>query len=221
MGRVYAADDLRLCRRVALKILPDALNNIPEHAERFQREARLLAAVNHPNVITVHSVEEADGRAFITMELVEGDTLAQRVRPGGLPLDELLAIAVPLAEALAAAHAHGIAHRDLKPANVMIGRDGRLKVVDFGIAKPDRNLANERTQLTGAGLVLGTPAYMAPEQLKGEAIDQRVDLFAFGVLLYELATGTRPFAGSSDADVVSAILRDPPPLLQRQRADLP
>ena len=221
MGRVYAAEDQRLGRRVALKILPDALNGMPEHVERFQREARLLAAVNHPNVVTVHSVEEADGRAFITMELVEGETLVQRVRPGGLPLDELLAIAVPLAEALAAAHANGIAHRDLKPANVMLGRDGRLKVVDFGIAKPDRNLAGERAQLTGAGLVLGTPAYMAPEQLKGEAIDQRVDLFAFGVLLYELATGTRPFAGSSDADVVSAILRDSPPPLQRQRSDLP
>ena len=221
MGRVYAAEDLRLRRQVALKLMPDALCGVPEHVERFQREARLLASVNHPNVITVHSVEEVDGRAFITMELVEGETLVQRVRPGGLPLDELLDIAVPLAQALAAAHANGIAHRDLKPANVMLGRDGRLKVVDFGIAKPDRNLASERTHLTGAGLVLGTPAYMAPEQLKGEAIDQRVDLFAFGVLLFELATGARPFAGSCDADVISAILRDPPAPLQRQRSDLP
>jgi serine/threonine-protein kinase len=221
MGRVYAAEDLRLRRRVALKLMPDALCGVPEHVERFQREARLLASVNHPNVITVHSVEEADGRAFITMELVEGETLAQRVRPGGLPLDELLAIAVPLAQALAAAHANGIAHRDLKPANVMLGLDGRLKVVDFGIAKPDRQLAGERTHLTGAGLELGTPAYMAPEQLKGEAIDQRVDLFALGVLLFELATGTRPFAGECDADLVSAILRDAPAPLQRLRPDLP
>jgi len=221
MGRVYAAEDLRLGRRVALKLLPEDLAGVPGHVERFQREARLLAAVNHPNVITVHSVEEVDGRAFITMELVEGDTLVQRIRPGGLPLDELLAIAVPLAEALAAAHANGIVHRDLKPANVMIGRDGRLKVVDFGIARPDRANSDERAPLTGAGLVLGTPSYMAPEQLKGEAIDARADLFAFAVLVYELATGSRPFTGRSDADVVSAVLRDPPPPLRRQRLDLP
>lgn len=221
MGRVFAADDLRLGRRVALKLLPDALNGVAEHVARFQREARLLAAVNHPNVITVHSVEEAEGRAFITMELVEGETLARRVRPGGLPLNDLLAIAEPLAEALAAAHALGIVHRDLKPANVMLSRDGRLKVVDFGIAKPDRPLASGSAELTGAGMILGTPAYMAPEQLKGDGVDHRADLFAYGVVLYELATGTRPFGGGSDADVVSAILRDPPPQLQRLRSDLP
>jgi serine/threonine-protein kinase len=222
MGRVFAAEDLRLGRRVALKLLPDELNGMPEHVERFQREARLLAAVNHPNVITVYSVEEADGRAFITMELVEGETLVQRIRPGGLPLEEFLAVAIPLADALAAAHANGIVHRDLKPANVMLGRDGRLKVVDFGIAKPDQNQANAGSApLTGAGLVLGTPAYMAPEQLQGDAVDQRADVFALGVLLHELATGTRPFGGRCDADVVSAILRDPPPSLRRQRGDLP
>jgi serine/threonine-protein kinase len=222
MGRVFAAEDLRLGRRVALKLLPDPLNGVPEHVERFQREARLLAAVNHPNVITVHSVEEAEGRAFITMELVEGETLVQRIRPGGLPLEELLAVAIPLADALAAAHANGIVHRDLKPANVMIGRDGRLKVVDFGIAKPDQSQANAgRAPLTGVGLVLGTPAYMAPEQLQGDPIDQRADVFALGVLLYELATGTRPFGGRCDAEVVSAILRDPPTPLRRQRGDLP
>ena len=221
MGRVFAAEDLRLRRRVALKLMPESLVGMPEHVERFQREARLLAAVNHPNVITVHSVEEADGHAFITMELVEGETLGQQVRPGGMPLEELLAVAIPLAQALAAAHENGIAHRDLKPANVMVGRDSRLKVVDFGIAKPDRKLSSERTHLTGAGLVLGTPAYMAPEQLRGEAIDQRVDLFAFGVLVFELATGSRPFSGSCDAEVVSAILRDPPASLQRLRSDLP
>jgi serine/threonine protein kinase/tetratricopeptide (TPR) repeat protein len=223
MGRVFAAEDLRLGRRVALKLLPESLQGDPAHLERFQREARLLAAVNHPNVITVHSVEEADGHAFITMELVDGGTLLDRIRPGGLALEELLGITIPLAEALAAAHAMGIVHRDLKPANVMLGRDGRLKVVDFGIAKPDRSQSSASTQapLTGAGLVLGTPAYMAPEQLKGEAIDQRVDIFALAVVIYELATGTRPFGGRSDADVVSAILRDLPPPLQRQRADLP
>src|SRR6476469_4890611 len=133
MGRVFAAEDLRLGRRVALKLLPESLQGDPAHLERFQREARLLAAVNHPNVITVHSVEEADGHAFITMELVDGGTLLDRIRPGGLALEELLGITIPLAEALAAAHAMGIVHRDLKPANVMLGRDGRLKVVDFGI----------------------------------------------------------------------------------------
>jgi serine/threonine protein kinase/tetratricopeptide (TPR) repeat protein len=201
--------------------LPETLSGVPAHRERFEREARLLAAVNHPNVVPVPAVEEAEGHAFITMELVEGDTLLQHIRPGGLPLDELLAVAIPLAQALAAAHANGIVHRDLKPANVMLGRDGRLKVVDFGIARPDRRLAAEHAPLTGAGLVLGTPSYMAPEQLQGEAIDHRVDLFAYAVVVYELATGRRPFAGRSDADIVSAILRDPPPPLQQQRADLP
>jgi serine/threonine protein kinase/tetratricopeptide (TPR) repeat protein len=221
MGQVYAAEDMRLGRRVALKLLPVAAEGAAGHVERFQREARLLAAVNHPNVVTVHSVEEADGRAFFTMELVEGETLLPRIRPGGLPLEEILAVAIPLAEALAAAHATGIVHRDLKPANVMIGRDGRLKVVDFGIARPDRGRGDDGAPLTGAGLVLGTPSYMAPEQLQGEPIDARADVFAFAVLVHELATGTRPFVGRSNAEVVSAILRDPPPPLRRLRADLP
>lgn len=173
MGRVYAADDLRLGRRVALKLLPEAALEKPDYVERFKREARLLAAVNHPNVVTVHSVEEADGKSFFVMEYIEGQSLQERVQPGGLAVDDLLAIAIPLAEALAAAHANGIVHRDLKPANVMLGRDGRLKVVDFGIAKPERQGQIAQTALTGAGLVLGTPAYMAPEQLRGEEVGRR------------------------------------------------
>lgn len=221
MGCVYAADDLRLQRRVALKLLPDALNADPAHVERFRREARLLAAMSHPNVVTVYSVEESEGRAFITMELVQGQTLSGFVRPGGLPLNELLAIALPLTEALGAAHAHGIVHRDLKPANVMLSQDGHIKVVDFGIARSTQRMHAGQAPLTGAGLIVGTPAYMAPEQLKGEEVDQRADLFALAVLLFELATGRRPFSGHSDAERVSAILRDPPISLLTLRDDFP
>lgn len=221
MGRVYAADDLRLGRRVALKLLPEAALEKPDYVERFKREARLLAAVNHPTVVTVHSVEEADGKSFFVMEYIEGQSLQERVQPGGLAVDDLLAIAIPLAEALAAAHANGIVHRDLKPANVMLGRDGRLKVVDFGIAKPERQGQIAQTALTGAGLVLGTPAYMAPEQLRGEEVGPAADLFAYAVLMYELATGSRPFTGSSDAEMVTAVLRDTPAPLASRRVDLP
>lgn len=220
MGSVYAADDLRLGRQVALKWLSDAMAADAGQVLRFRREAQLLAAVNHPNVITVHSVEEAEGRPFFTMELVDGESLEKSVRPGGLPLDRLLDIGLTLAEGLGAAHAMGIVHRDFKPANVMVGSDGRLKIVDFGIAKPDREKTGLAT-LTDAGFVLGTPSYMAPEQLTGDALDARVDVFAFGVVLYELATGARPFVASSNAAMATAILRDPPPRPRQLRGDIP
>jgi serine/threonine protein kinase/tetratricopeptide (TPR) repeat protein len=221
MGRVHLAVDLRLGRQVALKLMPDSMAQSPEMVARFLREARLLATVNHPNVVTVHSVDEFAGQPFFTMEYIEGRTLQDSIRAGGLPLHELVAIALPLAEGLAAAHARGIVHRDLKPANVMRSADGRLKILDFGIAKPDGGLLEGAAPLTRTGAVMGTPAYMAPEQLRGELVGPATDLFSLAVLLYELATGSRPFTASSDAELMSSVLRDAPRPLSERRPDLP
>jgi len=221
MGEVYRARDTRLGREVALKVLPADVAADAEHLARFEREARTVAALNHPNIVMLHSIEEHAGTRFLTMELIEGRTLATLVAPGGLPLARVLELAVPLADALVAAHDKGIVHRDLKPANVMVTADGRVKVLDFGLAKltrvaPDL-VATQASTLasptTTGGEVLGTVPYMAPEQIRGEIVDARTDLFAFGVVLYELAGGRRPFAGPTAADVGSAILRDVPPSL--------
>jgi len=230
MGEVHRARDPRLGREVAIKVLPADVTSTPERLARFDREARALAGLNHPNIVVLHSIEDADGVRFLTMELVEGDTLASLVRPGGLPLARLLELAIPLADALAAAHERGVVHRDLKPANVMVTCEGRVKVLDFGLAKlsgqvdsnANRGLDATRTaSWSSPGLAVGTLPYMAPEQIRGEAVDARADLFAFGVLLFELAAGRRPFTGSTFADVSSAILRDVPPRLDRVREDLP
>jgi serine/threonine-protein kinase len=217
MGEVYRAADTRLNRQVALKILaPD--HALREHSvERFRREACSVAALNHPNIVTIYSVEEHEGLHFLTMELVQGRTLDSMIPPEGLPLRRLLEIAVPLAEALEAAHERGIVHRDLKPSNVMVSPAGRIKVLDFGIAKsePDDAAtlvegAAAATALTETGLIIGTPAYMSPEQALGHHVDHRTDLFSFGVLLYEMATGRRPFAGGGVGYTFAALLRDTP-----------
>ncbi|HVS03808.1 MAG TPA: serine/threonine-protein kinase, partial [Thermoanaerobaculia bacterium] len=229
MGEVYAAEDTTLGRRVALKVLPPEMATRPERLSRFRREAKAVAALNHPNIVTLYSVEEADGQTFLTMELVAGEPLARRIRPGGLPLAELLAIAMPLADALAAAHDGGITHRDLKPANVMVGPDGRLKVLDFGLAKlqEDSSAGDHQATaamtagLTAVGSVMGTMPYMSPEQAEGLAVDHRSDLFSFGIILYELATGERPFRGETSAQLVSSILRDRPRDVGQIRGDLP
>ncbi|MFM7230522.1 MAG: protein kinase domain-containing protein [bacterium] len=226
MGEVHRAHDPRLDRIVAIKVLPPDLASTPGRMERFEREARAVAGLNHPNIVTLHSIEQADGVRFLTMELVEGEDLGTQVVPGGLPLARLLEIAIPLAEALSAAHERGVVHRDLKPANVRVSREGRIKVLDFGLAKLDTAdaPAHDETRtspLTLAGTLLGTLPYMAPEQVRGEATDPRTDLFALGVVLYELATGTRPFRGHSNADLTSAILRDAPAPLALARPDLP
>jgi non-specific serine/threonine protein kinase len=225
MGDVFRARDARLQRDVALKVLPAGAAHDPAHVERFRREARAVAALSHPNIVTIHSVEEFDGTHFLTMELVDGRSLADDVVPGGCPLARLLAIGVPLADALAAAHERGIVHRDLKPANVMVDRQGRVKVLDFGLAKTaaaDPETADEtRLPLTGAGVVVGTIPYMSPEQIEGRAVDARTDIFALGVVLYELATGARPFSAASSAGVMTAILRDDPAPLAERRPDLP
>ena len=229
MGEVYRAKDLRLGREIALKVLPVEMANDTEGLARFEREARTVAGLNHPNIVMLHSIEEVGGTRFLTMELVEGRSLAALVAPGGLPLTQLLDLAIPVAEALMAAHEKGIVHRDLKPDNVMVARDGRVKVLDFGLAKltrwgPDLETAQTATMaspLSTAGAVMGTAPYMAPEQIRGEAVDARTDLFSLGVVMFELAAGRRPFAGPTFADLGSAILRDGPPSLTTFRRDLP
>jgi serine/threonine protein kinase len=227
MGVVYLAEDERLRRKVALKTLPPALAEDPHRLARFEREVKSVATLNHPNIVTIYSVEEAFGRRFFTMEHVEGKTLSQLIRPGGLPLDEFFKLAVPLADALAAAHAKGIQHRDLKPGNVMVNSDGRVKVLDFGLAKlrehevTDAMGFHPQTTLTQEGLAIGTLAYMAPEQLRMLATDHRADLFSLGVVLYEMATGHCPFLGQSTAEVISAILRDQPARTYEENAKIP
>ncbi len=226
MGEVYRASDTRLERDVALKVLPPELASTPERLERFRREAKALAALDHPGIVTVFSVEEADGVHFLTMQLVEGQPLARLIPGGGMPIDRLVSIAAALADALAAAHGKGIVHRDLKPANVVVGVGGSVKVLDFGLAKmrpagepSDSALPTEAR--TRDGVVIGTVPYMSPEQVSGRPVDHRTDVFSLGVVLYEMASGQRPFAGGSTAELGSAILRDTPPPLTTLRAGLP
>ena len=226
MGEVYRATDSKLGRDVALKVLPAEMAQDPERLARFQREARSVAALNHPHIVTVFSVEEADGIHFLTMELVEGHSLDRLIPKEGLPVDRIVEIASALADALAAAHEKGIVHRDLKPANVMVTDDGRVKVLDFGLAKEMRPTDPADATLTSAGrteigVVMGTPSYMSPEQIAGRPLDHRTDIFSLGVLLHEMATGHRPFVGTSSAELASAILRDSPPSVTEVRTDLP
>ena len=224
MGEVYRAKDLRLGRDVALKVLPADVASSPDRLARFEREARTVAGLNHPNIVTLYSVEDVDGVRFLTMELVEGQTLLSVITPGGLPLPRLLELAVPLTDALVAAHERGVVHRDLKPGNVMVTREGRVKVLDFGLAKMagDRRDVGATTvaPLSSEGQVVGTIAYMAPEQLRGGEVDARSDIFALGILLYELATGRSPFPGDSEAEITSSILRDTPEPITRIRDHL-
>jgi serine/threonine protein kinase/tetratricopeptide (TPR) repeat protein len=216
MGEVYRATDKKLGREVALKVLPAGVAHDPERLARFQREARAVAALNHPHIVTIHSVEEADGVHFITMELVAGQGLDRLIPASGLPVEQILSIAAALADALAEAHEKGIIHRDLKPANIMMTDDGRVKVLDFGLAKlagvEDGHDARTRTVgLTGANSVLGTVAYMSPEQARGEPLDARSDLFSLGLVMYEMAAGVPAFAGPTTAVTFDAILNRQPP----------
>jgi eukaryotic-like serine/threonine-protein kinase len=227
MGEVYRAKDLRLRREVAVKVLPENLASSSDRLARFEREARAVAALNHPNIVTLFSVEDEEGIRFLTMELIEGQSLAALITPGGLPLSSVLDLGIPLADALVAAHEKGVIHRDLKPGNVMVTREGRVKVLDFGLAKTAGSDPGETQAATMAGAhstlgqIVGTVPYMSPEQIRGEAVDARSDLFALGIMLYELATGYRPFTGETRADIGSSILRDSPRSLTRVRADLP
>jgi len=230
MGEVYRATDTKLGRDVAIKMLPASVAQDAERLARFEREARSLASLNHPNIVTIFSVEEADGSRFLAMELVEGETLDTLIAPGGLPLSRFFEIGVPLADALSAAHERGIVHRDLKPGNVMVTLEGRVKVLDFGLAKleaadPNPDLTStpteSRVNLTSAGQVFGTVAYMSPEQTRGARVDARSDVFSLGVVLYQMVTGERPFQGASAVDMISSILRDSPPSVTDRRGDLP
>jgi serine/threonine protein kinase len=226
MGEVYRATDPKLGRDVALKVLPAEMACDPERLARFRREAKALAQLDHPNIVTIHSVEESDGVHFLTMQLVEGQPLDRLIPTGGLPVERIVEIASALGDALAAAHEKGIVHRDLKPANVMVTNEGRVKVLDFGLAKDVHGANAGDATLTSAshtqaGVVMGTPAYMSPEQTSGRSLDHRTDIFSLGVVLHEMATGRRPFEGTSSAELASAILRDTPPSVTDARSDLP
>ena len=229
MGEVYQAYDPRLRRSVALKVLPEAVAADAEHRKRFEREARAIAALSHPNIVTIYSVEEADGVQFLTMELVEGRPLTALMPRDGFPIERLLPIAIALADAVSAAHARGITHRDLKPGNILLSHDGRVKVLDFGLAKLTDSLDGSvagamdlpTQSLSTEGRIVGTVLYMSPEQAEGKVVGPRSDLFALGVILYELATGERPFKGDSTASLLSAILRDTPPPVTDTHPTLP
>jgi non-specific serine/threonine protein kinase len=226
MGEVYRAIDSTLGRHVALKLLPQDLTGDPARIDRFRREARMLASLNHPHIVTIYSIEQdADtGAHFLTMELVEGTSLDRQLPAAGMPVLHLLDLAWALADALAAAHDKGIVHRDLKPGNVMLTPDGRVKVLDFGLAKAagqeDPADDAETIARTSEGVVMGTVPYMSPEQVEGRIVDARSDVFSLGVVLHEAATGSRPFQGASGAALLSSILRDPPPPLAARRADV-
>ncbi|MGH9391970.1 MAG: protein kinase domain-containing protein, partial [Vicinamibacteria bacterium] len=219
-GEVYRGRDTRIDRIVAIKVLASEVSETREHRERFEREARLIGSLSHPHICTLFDVGEHDGSRFLVMEYLEGETLADRIGRGALPMEQLLRYAVEISDALSQAHRRDIIHRDLKPRNVLLTKSG-AKIVDFGIAKhrPPEDLAGlssaptRERDLTGEGLAVGTIQYMAPEQLEGREADARTDLFAFGEILYEMATGKKAFEGTSQASLIAAILRaEPPPL---------
>ena len=214
MGEVYRARDTTLDRDVAIKALPDAFASDPERLARFEREAKVLASLNHPNIGAIYGLETSGDTRALVLELVEGPTLADRIKQGPIPLDEALPIAKQIAEALEAAHEQGVIHRDLKPANVKVKDDGTVKVLDFGLAKalqpdPEGDPSQSPTLTAAAtrmGVILGTAAYMAPEQASGKAVDKRADVWAFGVVLYEMLTGTRPFVGDDVSKTLAHVI---------------
>ncbi|HEY6045354.1 MAG TPA: serine/threonine-protein kinase, partial [Pyrinomonadaceae bacterium] len=230
MGIVYEAEDTNLGRHVALKFLTPALANDANLLQRFQREARAASALNHPNICTIHGIEQHDSQHFIVMELLDGESLGDRIRRGPIDLETVLTLGVQLADALESAHSKGIVHRDLKPANIFVTSRGQAKILDFGVAKIDGRAATDnnsmvatvrKDQLTSAGQTIGTIAYMSPEQARGEITDARTDLFSLGTVLYQMATGFLPFQGDTSALVFDAILNREPQPPQQHNASLP
>ena len=215
MGEVYRARDLKLKREVAIKILPDEFASDSDRVIRFQREAEVLASLVHPNVAGIYDIQESRGTRFLILELVEGETLADHIARGPIPVDEALAIAIQICEALEAAHEKGIVHRDLKPANVKLTPEGKVKVLDFGLAKvmerptADTDLSNSPTLITGsmAVMIMGTAAYLSPEQARGRPADSRSDIFAFGCVLYEMLTGHQAFHGEDASDILASVMK--------------
>ena len=219
MGEVYRATDTKLGRDVALKVLPEVFARDADRMARFKREAHVLASLNHPNIASIYGLEESDGIHCLVLELVEGPTLAERIQEGAVPLEEALNIAKQIAEALEAAHEKGVIHRDLKPANVKVTPEDMVKVLDFGLAKA---MADEATQAdashsrtgsimpTHEGVILGTAGYMSPEQARGQEVDKRADIRAFGVVLYEMLTGKRAFKGETTSDTLASVLKIDP-----------
>jgi non-specific serine/threonine protein kinase len=216
MGEVYLAEDTKLNRRVALKFLPIRLASDEELRVRFKREAQAAATLNHPNIITVYEVSEHENRPYMAMEYVEGESLKGLIATKELSIGEVLAVALQISDGLAAAHQAGIVHRDIKPQNILMGKDGRVRICDFGLAKAKRDVT-----LTQAGSTLGTIAYMSPEQARGKETDHRSDLFSFGVMLYEMVTGRLPFKGEHEAAVINSVVNDTPEPLARYKSGMP
>ncbi|MGB5161853.1 MAG: serine/threonine-protein kinase, partial [Thermoanaerobaculia bacterium] len=225
MGEVYRAEDTSLGREVALKLLPPEVAADPQRLGLFKKEAKAVAALDHPNIVTIHSVEEADGMHFITMELVRGKTLDNVIPSGGVTLERFFELAISMAKAVSAAHERGIVHRDLKPANVMVTGAGVVKILDFGLAKKVGQRTHDAngdlaTDTLPAGLV-GTVPYMSPEHIGQQETDERSDIFSLGIILFEMATGQRPFQGETNVQVAGAIIRQSPPSVIKARPDLP
>src|SRR5437867_5555978 len=214
MGEVYRARDMKLKRDVAIKILPDEFSRDADRVARFQREAEVLASLNHPNIAAIYDLQEANGSRYLVLELVEGETLADRIARGPIPVEEAFDIAKNICEALEAAHEKGIIHRDLKPANVKITPDGKVKVLDFGIAKILQSEASADSAVTVAsltgGVVMGTPAYMSPQQAKGQNANRNSDVWAFGCVLYEMLTGCAVFKGETVSEILVGVLKAEP-----------
>jgi serine/threonine protein kinase len=230
MGEVYRARDIRLDRTVALKVLPQHLSGNAERRQRFEREARIISKLNHPYICVLHDIGHEGGTDFLVMEYLEGESLAERLRRGALPLAEVLRYAIQIVDGLAKAHQHGVVHRDLKPGNIIITGDGLVKVLDFGLATVRETPAYDEFSATESiapalrteeGRIVGTVAYMSPEQAEGTRVDARSDIFSFGSLLYELVTGQRPFQGETRIATLSLILHKEPKSISELVPDVP
>src|ERR1700733_12388737 len=227
MGEVFRARDERLGRDVALKLIRPASSDNPDHLRRFELEARAAAALNHPNIVAIYDVGFSDGTPYIVCELLEGKTLRKRLAEGALPVRLAVDYSLQIVQGLIAAHDHRIVHRDLKPENLFITTDGRVKILDFGVAKlqstPEDSgrSGEELTTVTKAGTVVGTVAYMSPEQLRGKTVDHRSDIFSVGAILYEMLAGRRAFRGEADVDTITAVLREDPPPVNLEQSKVP